>query len=118
MSGTSIMLKRISSESLITLSQTVTAGMIGSDADLIFQNLSKEEDTEILLLVFEKYFFRIGSYAALTIQCISRGNEQTAAVVGTGGGAGIWNVSYGANNAFAQNAKSILEKAGFEACTV
>ncbi|MBQ1447454.1 MAG: hypothetical protein IIZ14_09440 [Solobacterium sp.] len=118
MSGTSIMLKRVSSESLEILSKTVTAGMIGSEADLIFRNLSKEEDTEILLLVFEKYFFRIGSYAALIIQCISRGDEQTAAVVGTGGGAGIWNVSYGANNAFAKDAKSILEKAGFEAYTV
>lgn len=91
--------------------------MEGTGAELAFRNLRAEGDTEVLLMVFEKYYMRTGSYAALVIECISSGNEQKAVIVGTAGGAGIWNISYGANNSFVQDAERILEHYGFEDIT-
>ena len=118
MSSKSIMFKRISSESLDELSNKVAGQLIDFGAELVFNNLHKKEGTEVLLMVFEKYYFRNGSYTALTFQCISSGDTQTAIVVGTGGGEGLFNVSWGANKSFARNAQNVLEQCGFEAYTL
>ncbi len=106
-------MKRVTTESLKSLSEAVITRMT-DEADLIFQDLQKESDMEVLLLVFEKYYLRTGGYTALTVQCISSGNIQRAAVVGTAGGSGLWNISFGVNKSFAQTAKKILEECGFE----
>lgn len=114
MNQSNIIMKRISPESLNSLSRVITEKISDSGAELIFQDLQKGPDTEVLLLVFEKYYLRTGSYTALTVQCTSSGNIQRAAVVGTGGGSGLFNLSFGSNESFAQTAKKILEACGFE----
>lgn len=64
-------------------------------------------------LIFEKFFFRNGSYASLTIFLTERAGAQEAQVVGFGGGAGIFNISLWANSDLAEAAASALESVGF-----
>lgn len=114
MNQSNIIMKRVSQEDLTSLSRVITEKISDSGAELIFQDLQKGSDTEVLLLVFEKYYFRTGSYTALTVQCTGSGNIQRAVVVGTGGGSGLFNLSFGSNESFAQTAKKTLEACGFE----
>ncbi len=67
----------------------------------------------IALLIFEKYYFRNGSYANLTVLLTETGEKQTADVIGSGGGEGIFNLSWGANSEFAEEAEGILADNGF-----
>ena len=41
-----------------------------------------------MLLVYEKYFFRVNSYASLTVLLTEQGETQTAQIVSSGGGDG------------------------------
>ena len=81
------------------------------------EQISKLEVTvngvEIWTLAYEKYFFRTGSYASVTVVLTEFGQEQTACVVASGGGAGINNFSYGANRNFARACVLALEECGF-----
>lgn len=70
-------------------------------------------DGKTALLVYEKYFFRNGSYANLTILLSEQDGKQTADLIGSGGGEGLFNFSWGANSNFAGTAAKILEKYGF-----
>lgn len=85
---------------------------IGSD--LVVNKVTDVDNSKILLLMLEKYFFRTGSMACVTIQCISSKGVQNATIIGTGGGTGILNFSFGANSSFANQAQAILEEIGFE----
>lgn len=114
MNQSNIIMKRVSLEDLTSLSRVIAKKITDSGAELIFQDLQKGSDTEVLLLVFEKYYFRTGSYTALTVQCTGSGDIQRAVIVGTGGGSGLFNLSFGSNESFAQTAKQILEACGFE----
>lgn len=67
-----------------------------------------------VLLSFERYFMRNGNYAALTV-LLSRETDSTGAVViGSAGGGGLLNLSWGANRSFAEDAERILLQSGFE----
>lgn len=52
--------------------------------------------------------------ATLTIMLTETGNEQTADIIGSGGGEGILNFSLGANASFASMAFDILQQCGFK----
>ena len=109
--------KRASHESLERLSEKVEARLTDKGAELVYKNIHTEGGLEVLLLVFEKFYFRTASYASLTIQCIHC-DDQRAIVVGTGGGKGIPNISYGANKSFAKDAVETLKEFGFTECTL
>ena len=66
-----------------------------------------------LLLVYEKYFFRVNSYASLTVLLTEQGEKQTAQIVSSGGGGSMSNRSFGANRRFARDCVQALEEAGF-----
>ena len=94
---------------------------VGEIADALIERLSAEligcsrrefGDTASVLLAFEKYYFRNGSYARLTVMLTEQEGRQTADVVGFGGGEGIFNLSWGANQDFADNAAGVLEEYG------
>ena len=53
------------------------------------------DNTVVLLLVYEKYFFRVNSYATLTILLTEQGETQTAQIVSSGGGNSMSNISLG-----------------------
>lgn len=66
-------------------------------------------------LAFERYYFRNGSYASLSVMLTENGEEQTADIVGSGGGEGIFNIGLGANTDFAEMAADVLRQNGFVA---
>ena len=68
----------------------------------------------VMLLSFERYYWRNGSYASLTVMLTDDGQMQTADIVGSGGGEGLWNFSYGANAEFADMAVEVLQEYGFQ----
>lgn len=68
---------------------------------------------KVVLLVFEKYYWRNGSYANLTVLLTETPEVQTADIIGSGGGEGLFNFSWGANEHFADEAARILADCGF-----
>ncbi len=83
------------------------------DAELISENWRGLDGFNVVLLSFERYFFRNGSYASLAVMLTEYGDVQTADIVGSGGGEGLFNISWGANSDFAEMASDLLEKNGF-----
>ncbi len=69
---------------------------------------------QIWTLVYEMYYFRTKSYASLTVVLTEYDNRQTACIVGSGGGGGLFNVSYGANRDFVIRCEDALKKCGFD----
>lgn len=83
-------------------------------ADLISESCQETGGTTVILLCFEKYYFRIGGYASLTIMLTEYETEQTADIVGSGGGTGVYNFNYGANANFSNAARKLLMEHGFQ----
>lgn len=81
------------------------------------EQISKSEyavnGVTIWILAYEKYYFRTGSYASVTVILTEYEQEQTACIVASGGGGGIVNHSYGANRNFAKSCVQALEECGF-----
>lgn len=78
-------------------------------ADLVHQEYHGLGNKEIIVLVFEKFFFRNSSTAGLTVTISNEtGNTQVTAVA-SAGGQGIFNISWGANASFAYQVETILE---------
>lgn len=73
-----------------------------------------QDGVGINLLVFERYYMRTGSYASLTVAVT--GDEETVYVdgIGSGGGGGIFNISWGSESNFVERLADILEEKGFE----
>lgn len=84
------------------------------DSDLLYETKKYFGEDSTMLLCFEKYFMRNGSYASLTVMLAEKGGVQTADIIATGGGSGILNISWGANDSFAEKAVKLLKKYGFE----
>lgn len=83
-------------------------------AELIEDIICRIDDkTTVILLVFEKYYMRNGSYAGLTVQLIENEAMQTANIIASAGGEGLFNISWGANSDFAYMAENILRDNGF-----
>lgn len=82
--------------------------------ELVTESLRYFDHCKVVLLFFEKYYFRNGSYANLTIMLTETEESQTADIIGSGGGEGIFNISWGANTDFAEAAESILANRGFK----
>ena len=86
----------------------------GIDAELVHDSPRKLDDATAWLLAFERYYFRNGSYATLTIMLTESGDHQTADIIGSGGGEGLFNISWGANASFAAMAVDLLQQCGFQ----
>lgn len=72
-----------------------------------------QDGVGVYLMVFERYFMRTGSYASLTV-CIT-GDEELVYVdgIGSGGGGGIFNISWGSETDFTIMLEEILKESGF-----
>ncbi len=66
-----------------------------------------------VMIVFEKYYFRSNSTASLSIMLTEKDGSIYADVMGSGGGTGIFNVSWDAEENFVGSAKSVLLGMGF-----
>lgn len=83
------------------------------NAELVCESIKNVGGGKVLLLSFERYYFRNGSYAGLTVMVAEDDYGQTADIIGSGGGEGLFNVSWGANQSFADMASRILKGYGF-----
>lgn len=82
-------------------------------AEQVSKTVQTIQDVTLWVLVYQKYYFRISSYASVSIVLTEYGQTQTACVVASGSGAGIANRSYGADRNFAKDCVSALEFCGF-----
>lgn len=82
--------------------------------ELISESWRSLDGLSVVLLSFEKYFFRNGSYASLTVMLTETADTQTADIIGSGGGEGLFNISWGANADFADMAAKLLQEHGFQ----
>lgn len=77
-------------------------------------NISKEAPgMQMMLLSYEKFYWRNSSYASLQVLLNKTETEQEVTLIGSGGGAGILNISWGANQNFAKCAEKTLKQMGF-----
>lgn len=115
MSSTIIKMKRDESSSLIDLSRAVGRDLSGDMVSPEFscREITEINDTKVMLMIMEKYFMRNGSMAVVSLEVIDSGEDQTAIIVGTGGGQGLLNLSFGANGDFALRVAEALKKCGF-----
>ncbi|MFH2117262.1 MAG: DUF6054 family protein [Bacillota bacterium] len=68
----------------------------------------------ICLMVFEKFYYRNGSRASLTVLVSEQGDQVTVDVTGSGGGQHIFfKFNFGAESNFVQLVKNILIPKGF-----
>lgn len=117
MSSTVIKMRRASDLNLSQLGNEIIEKMDETSvvsAKVAHKEFSQMGNAQVLLLVFEKYYMRNSSMAVATVQILDSGNIQQAIVVGTGGGKGMLNFSYGANGSFAESTADVLEKVGFK----
>lgn len=84
------------------------------DAELICDSSHRIDFVNVHVLTFEKYYFRNGSYASLTVVLTENGDEKTADIIGSGGGEGLFNISWGANSSFAREAENVLNSYGLD----
>lgn len=71
-------------------------------------------DKKVVMLLYEKLYLRTSSYANLSIMFTEEDeNNIYADIFGSGGGQGFFNISWGANEEFAEVASKILEDSGF-----
>ena len=113
MSSTVIRMRSESRTDLNYVSQAIISSSDMAGSELVLEQLSDANDATILLLVFEKFYFRNSSMTACTIQIVDDGQKQAAVIVGTGGGYGIFNISWGTNSNFACKAANSLAALGF-----
>ena len=66
------------------------------------------------LICFEEYYYRVESAVSLTVMLTQEDNSQDAFIIGFGGGHGLLNISWGANESIAKKAYNALAELGFE----
>ena len=69
-------------------------------------------DTKTLLLIFENWFLRTGSYASLVIMLSEYQGYQSADIIATGGKENFF--SFGAESDFAKLGEDALKNLGFQ----
>ena len=115
MSSRVISLSRLSTGSLDEIAEYIGTQFQKSiiEPELAFKQSDNIGGVEIMLLVWERYYARNCSYANLTVQLTDDGTLQKATVIGSGGGSGVLNLSFGANSSFAEKAADILQQKQF-----
>ena len=81
--------------------------------ELVINEITELDGHQILLLMLEKYYMRTSSMTAVTIHGIADETMQKITVIGTGGGSGAFNISWGANKDFAMMVVNVLKEEGF-----
>lgn len=81
------------------------------DAEFISQELAL--NNKVLLMNFEKFYMRTSSYTSLSILITEENGRQKAALLGSGGGDSVLNVSWGADKSIVKLAQKALTKQGF-----
>ena len=110
MSGVYIKMRGNSEVSILEIATHLKREL--NTAELLCDNHRRIDFVSVHILTFEKYYFRNGSYASLTVVLTENGDEKTADIIGSGGGEGLFNISWGANSSFARDAENVLRRYG------
>lgn len=110
MAGTAIKMRGRYAQGINELAYLIKRNL---NAELVSDCRQNFGDAAVILLCFEKYYFRIGSYASLTVMLTEHETEQTADLIGFGGGTGMFNFDYRSNQNFIIHAKKLLMEHGF-----
>ncbi len=113
MAGTSVKVRKEKSQELRDVVKAVRKALM-LDAEVLCEHWREIGDMKACLLAFEKYYFRNGSYASLSMMFVEVDGVQTVDCIGSGGGEGLLNLSWGANRNFAKMGYEELLKLGFE----
>ncbi|MDQ0223240.1 DUF6054 family protein [Streptococcus moroccensis] len=84
------------------------------NGQLVFDKRRHIGDVKQILLVFEAFYIRTGSYGSLTVNLTASTDYHCIDLIPSGGGDGILNISWGANANFAQKAQEIFESYGYK----
>ncbi|MBO5666211.1 MAG: hypothetical protein J6S45_02060 [Firmicutes bacterium] len=117
MGATSVKMKKMKTEELQDVVKTIRKALM-LEAEVLGEHWREYDDVKACLLTFEKYYFRNGSYASLSMMFVESNGIQTVDCIGSGGGNGLLNLSWGANRNFARLGYEELQKLGFEEDTV
>ena len=109
MSGVSIQMNGQSFDSIGDMADALKKGI---SAELISENYRRIGLVNVCVMAFEKFFFRNGSYTSLTVVLTEDGESKTADIIGAGGGEGLFNISWGANEEIAMDAVKVLSRFG------
>ena len=112
MSATTITMRRYGSGDLQKIANQLWKDLPDM-AELIGIRTHGSPGSQAILLSCERYFFRNGSYASLNVMLTEFDGVQTADIVGSGGGEGLFNISLFANSDFAGSAEKVLQGYGF-----
>jgi len=113
MAGTNVKMKKSKTQELNYIVTTVRRALM-MDAEVLCEHWREFDGMKACLLSFEKYYFRNGSYASLSMMFVEVDGVQTVDCIGSGGGEGLFNISWGANRNFAKLGYEELKKLGFE----
>ncbi|MBR5001786.1 MAG: hypothetical protein IKY08_07460, partial [Firmicutes bacterium] len=112
MGATTVKVKKLKSEELKDIVTTVRKSL-AIEAEVLGEHWRECGGIKVCLLSFEKYYFRNGSYANLSMMFMEANGVQTVDCIGSGGGNGLLNLSWGANRNFARLGYEELLKLGF-----
>ncbi|WP_455257449.1 DUF6054 family protein [Peptoniphilus asaccharolyticus] len=82
-------------------------------AEELYKIVKNFDDSTVTMATFEKFYFRTSSYANLTILFTERKDIQEVDIIGSAGGEGVFNISWGANSNFALKSANIFARYGF-----
>ena len=86
----------------------------GLSCELIEEFKQNINDVEVIVLVFEKYYWRSSNRASLTLTIIGNGEIVTVSAIGSGGGQGVFfKMSWGAEDDFVSIVEHALKENGF-----
>ena len=84
------------------------------NAEFLHKKIVEMGTGTVALSVFEKYYFRIGCLASISIMLTEERLVQTADIISVGGQGGSFNFDWGTTGSFANKAADILKKYGFQ----
>lgn len=100
-------------ETLQQVASALDAELCEKGAELVANIRKDVPGMQMILLSYEKFYWRNSSYAGLQVLLTETETQQEATLIGSGGGAGMLNVSWGANQNFAECAEKALQQMGF-----
>lgn len=83
------------------------------EGELIYEKIRSGPGFVLTVLIFEEYFFRTASFAGLTLVLLETDDIQRADIIGSASGAGIFNISLGADKAIVCPVVDLLLNYGF-----
>lgn len=107
-------MKNDSTISLFDAAEAIRRELVNKGkAELVEKIIRDVGDSAAILFCFERFYFRTGSYASVTI-LLTESQGVFADIIACGGGKGMVNTSLGANRDLAVLAMNVLLKYGFK----